>query len=137
MSEFKDPADGAEPVAMWDTPIYDAATLERRCPSDKENAIAEWLIHGGSIESWDALPAGVRDALISKAREAKWSRSPALDAPTPPAGKCVADRLTAYRCAVMTGLLMRTAWRDRDVAVGEHVERVAHAMLAAERPVTP
>lgn len=57
-------------------------------------------------------------------------------APAAPTGPSVAERLVAYRCATMTGLLTRGSWGDGDVAVGIRVERVAHAMLAAEKEPT-
>jgi hypothetical protein len=89
----------------------------------------------GDVNRWDFYSTGTQNGYRRAARAVL--EYAATLAPVAPPGSSVSEKLVSYRCAAMTGLLMHTAWRDDDAAVGNRAEHIAHAMLAAEKPVTP
>lgn len=100
----------------------------------EQAAILAWTVGGCRPEMFDLLPAYAKRAQRGEAR-AILEYATTL-APAAPAGHSVAEKLVSYRRAALTGLLMRTEWRDDDAAVGNRAEQVAHAMLAAEKEPT-
>lgn len=118
---------------ITDAMVEQAAILAWCAPSysGNEHARGTWADHP---ELYKVNRRAEARAVLEYAASLMWSERETNPLHIATLGPTREERLKDYRCAALSGLLGHTGIEMSDESVAEFTERLAHAMLAAERP---